>query len=137
MPTVQLVDEAAADPRVRAVFDDIKATKNLQRIPNFWRALAVHPEQLERCWSQAKAIMRNGKLDLKTKEIIALAVSITNSCRYCINSHTKALQKLGLDAEAYGELLAVVGLYNQFNKLSDALQVEPDLIPDASWPAAV
>jgi AhpD family alkylhydroperoxidase len=134
MPTVKLVEDGAADARVRAVFDDIRATKKTDRIPNFWRALAAHPEHLELCWSRAKAIMRPGKLDLKTKEIIALAVSITNSCRYCINSHTTALQKLGLDAESYGELLAVVGLYNQFNKLTDGLQVEPDVIPDPAWP---
>jgi AhpD family alkylhydroperoxidase len=133
MPTVKLVDESTTDPRVRAVFDDIKATKKIERVPHFWRALAAHPEHLELCWSRAKAIMRPGKLDLKTKEIIALAVSITNSCRYCINAHTLALQKLGLDAESYGELLAVVGLYNQFNKLVDGLQVDPDLMPDATW----
>jgi AhpD family alkylhydroperoxidase len=134
MPTVKLSDDRVADPRVRAVFDDIKATKKIDRVPNFWRALAAHPEHLELCWTRAKAIMRPGKLDARTKEIIALAVSITNSCRYCINSHTTALQKLGLDAESYGELLAVVGLYNQFNKLVDGLQVEPDLIPDPAWP---
>jgi AhpD family alkylhydroperoxidase len=134
MPTVKLADDPVADPRVRAVFDDIKATKKIDRVPNFWRALAAHPEHLELCWTRAKAIMRPGKLDARTKEIIALAVSITNSCRYCINSHTTALQKLGLDAESYGELLAVVGLYNQFNKLVDGLQVDPDLIPDPAWP---
>jgi AhpD family alkylhydroperoxidase len=135
MPTVPLADDSAADPRVRAVFADIKATKQIERVPSFWRALAAHPEHLELCWSRAKAIMRPGKLDLKTKEIIALAVSITNSCRYCINAHTKAVQKLGMTAEEYGEFLAVVGLYNQFNKLVDGLQVEPDLIPDPSWGA--
>jgi AhpD family alkylhydroperoxidase len=133
MPTVKLLDENTANPRVRAVFDDIKATKKIDRVPSFWRALAAHPEHLELCWTRAKAIMRPGKLDLKTKEIIALAVSITNSCRYCINSHTTALQKLGLDAESYGELLAVVGLYNQFNKLVDGLQVDPDVMPDPAW----
>ncbi len=133
MPTVKPVDDAAADPRVRAVFDDIKATKKIERVPGFWRALAAHPEHLELCWTRAKAIMRPGKLDMRTKEIIALAVSITNSCRYCINAHTTALQKLGLDAESYGEFLAVVGLYNQFNKLVDGLQVEPDVIPDPAW----
>ena len=136
MPTVQLIDENTNDPRVRAVFDDIKATKKIDRVPNFWRALATHPAHLELCWRQARAIMRPGKLDLRTKEMIALAVSITNSCRYCINSHTTAAQKLGLDAEAYGELLEVVGLYNQFNKLVDAMQVEPDVMPDPAWPAA-
>ena len=82
MPTVKLVDEAAASPRVRAVFDDIKATKKSERVPNFWRALAVHPDNLERIWSQLKSIMKPGKLDLLTKEMIALAVSITNSCDY-------------------------------------------------------
>ena len=133
MPTVQLVDENTANPRVRAVFDDIKTTKNIHRVPHFWRALAAHPEHLELCWSRAKAIMRPGTLDMKTKEIIALAVSITNSCRYCINAHMTALQKLGMSAEEYGEFLAVVGLYNQFNHLVDGLQVEPDVIPDASW----
>lgn len=89
MPTVKLVDANTADPRVRAVFDDIKATRQIDWIPNFWRALAAHPEHLELCWSRAKAIMKPGKLDMLTKEIIALAVSITNSCRYCINSHRR------------------------------------------------
>jgi AhpD family alkylhydroperoxidase len=134
MPTVKLADDLHLDPRVRMVFDDIKATKKTERVPNFWRALAAHPEHLELCWTRAKAIMRPGKLDMRTKEIIALSVSITNSCRYCINAHTTALQKLGLDAESYGELLAVVGLYNQFNKLVDGLQVEPDIVPDPAWP---
>ena len=129
MPTVKLVDEKTSDPRIKAVFEDIKATKQIDWIPNFWRALAAHPEHLELCWSRAKAIMKPGKLDMLTKEIIALAVSITNSCRYCINSHTAACQKLGLTPEQHGELLAVVGLYNQFNKLSDAFQIEPDILP--------
>jgi AhpD family alkylhydroperoxidase len=129
MPTVKLIEENAADARVKAVYDDIKATKKIERVPNFWRALAAHPEHLELCWSRAKAIMKPGKLDMLTKEIIALAVSITNSCRYCINSHTAACQKLGLTPEQHGELLAVVGLYNQFNKLADAFQIEPDILP--------
>jgi AhpD family alkylhydroperoxidase len=132
MATVKLVDERTDDPRVRAVFEDIKATKKIDRVPNIWRALATNPDHLELCWSRLKAIMRPGKLDLLTKEIIALAVSATNSCRYCINSHTAAVQKLGLDNEALGELLAVVGLYNQMNKLTDAYQVEPDILPDVS-----
>jgi AhpD family alkylhydroperoxidase len=73
--------------------------------------------------------MKPGKLDMLTKEMIAISVSVTNSCRYCINAHTAAAQKLGLDNEALGELLAVVGLYNQMNKLADAYQVEPDVLP--------
>lgn len=130
MPTVKLVDEHDPHPTVRKVFADIKDTKNIDRIPAIWRALATNPEHLELCWTRLKAIMRPGKLDLLTKEIIALAVSATNGCDYCINSHTAAVKKLGLDNEALGEVLAVVGLYNQMNRLADAYQVEPDILPD-------
>jgi AhpD family alkylhydroperoxidase len=129
MATVKLVEENCDHPVVRRVFADIKATKKIDRVPNIWRALASHPEHLELCWTRLKAIMRPGKVDLLTKEIIALAVSATNNCRYCINSHTAATQKLGLDNEGLGEVLAVVGLYNQMNKLADAYQVEPDILP--------
>jgi AhpD family alkylhydroperoxidase len=132
MPTVNLVEESTTNPKVRAIFDDIKATKKIDRVPNFWRALASHPEHLEICWTRAKAIMKPGKLDVLTKEIIALAVSITNSCRYCINSHMAAVLKLVLDEEGLGELHAVVGLYNGFNKLADAFQVDPDVLPPAA-----
>ena len=82
MPTVQLVDESTDHPVVRRVFADIKATKKIDRVPHFWRALAVHPENLESVWTRLKAVMRPGKIDLLTKEIIALAVSATNSCHY-------------------------------------------------------
>src|SRR4051795_8931286 len=133
MPPVPLVDESTDHPVVQRVFADIKATKKIDRVPNFWRALAADPEHLELCWSRAKAIMKPGrKIDLLTKEIIALAVSVTNSCRYCINSHTAAAQKLGLDQEQLGEVLAVVGLFNQMNKLADAYQIEPDILPKVS-----
>jgi AhpD family alkylhydroperoxidase len=126
---VKLVDEKTDHPKVRAVFEDIKATKKIDRVPNIWRALATNPDHLELCWTRLKAIMSPGKVDLLTKEIIALAVSVTNSCKYCINSHTAAVQKLGLDNEALGEVLAVVGLFNQMNKLADAYQIEPDILP--------
>ena len=129
MSTVKLVEENTMQPKVRAIFADIKATKKIDRVPNLWRALATNPDHLELCWTRLKAIMQPGKIDLLTKEIIALAVSVTNSCRYCVNSHTAAVQKLGLDNEALGEVLAVVGLYNQMNKLADAYQVEPDILP--------
>lgn len=132
MSTVRLASEATTDPKVKAVFDDIKATKKTDRVADIWRALATHPEHLELCWTRLKAIMRPGKIDLLTKEIIALAVSITNSCRYCVNSHTAAAQKLGLDDEMLGEVVAVVGLFNQMNKLADAYQVEPDILPEAA-----
>ena len=129
MSTVRLVSETTDHPKVKAVFADIKATKKIDRVPNIWRALASHPEHLELCWTRLKVIMQPGKLDMLTKEIIALAVSVTNSCDYCINSHTAAVQKLGLDNEGLGEVLAVVGLYNQMNRLADAYQVEPDILP--------
>src|SRR6516162_11949073 len=129
MPTVKLVDENSDHPIIRRIFEDIKATKKIDRVPNIWRALATHPEHLEMCWTRLKAIMQPGKIDLLTKEIIALAVSATNNCAYCINSHTAAAQKLGLDTEALGEVLAVVGLYNQMNSLANAYQVEPDILP--------
>jgi AhpD family alkylhydroperoxidase len=126
---VKLVDENTDHPKVLAIFADIKATKKIDRVPNIWRALAVYPDHLELCWTRLKAIMSPGKLDMRTKEIIALAVSVMNGCDYCINSHTAALQKLGLDNEEIGEALAVVGLYNQMNRLADAYQVEPDIRP--------
>ena len=131
MATVKLVEENCNHPIVREVFADIKATKKIDFVPNVWRALATHPEHLRLCWTRLKAIMAPGKVDALTKEIVALAVSVTNSCRYCINSHTAATQKLGLDNEGLGEVLAVVGLYNQMNKLSDAYQVEPDILPES------
>jgi alkylhydroperoxidase family enzyme len=82
MSTVRLVDENTDHPKVRAIFEDIKATKKIDRVPNIWRALATHPEHLELCWTRLKAIMQPGKVDLLTKEIIALAVSVTNGCEY-------------------------------------------------------
>lgn len=129
MPTVKLVDENCDHPLVQQIFQDIKATKKIDFVPNIWRALASHPEHLRLCWTRLKAIMSPGKVDALTKEIIALAVSVTNSCKYCINSHTAATQKLGLDNEGLGEVLAVVGLFNQMNKLADAYQIEPDILP--------
>lgn len=131
MSTVNDVDESTTDPRVQAVYRDIMETKKIDRVPNLWRALASNPEHLELVWSRLKAIMKPGKLDMLTKEIIALAVSATNGCAYCINSHTAAVQKLGLDDEALGEVMAVVGLFNTTNVLAEAYQVEPDILPKA------
>ena len=134
--TVRLVDENAAGGKVREVFDDIKRTKNIDFVPAFWRALATNPDQLELVWRQLKALMhpeaagRASPLDARTREIIALAVSVTNGCDYCINSHTAAVQKLGLDNEGLGEVLAVVGLYNQMNKLADAYRIDADIRPE-------
>jgi len=133
--TVRLVDENAAGGKVREVFDDIKRTKGIDFVPNLWRALASHPDQLELVWRQLKALMhpeaagRKSRLDPKTREIIALAVSATNGCSYCVNSHTAALKKLGIDTETLGEALAIAGLFNQTNALADGYQVEPDVLP--------
>src|SRR5947209_6920126 len=129
MATVKLVDENDLNPLVQKVFADIKATKKIDFIPAIWRVLATHPPHLEMCWTRLKAIMQPGKVDALTKEVIALAVSATNGCRYCINSHTAAVQKLGLDVEGLGEVLAVVGLFNQMNTLADAYQIEADILP--------
>ena len=133
--TVTPVDESAASGKVAEVYADIKATKNLDRVPNFWRVLATNPDHLELVWTRLKALMhpeaagRQSRLDPLTREIIALAVSATNGCAYCINSHTAAARKLGLDAEALGEVLAIVGLFNTTNSLADGYQVEPDVLP--------
>jgi AhpD family alkylhydroperoxidase len=114
--TVRLVDENAAGGNVREIFDDIKATKRIDFVPSFWRALATYPDQLELVWRQLKTLMhpeatrRKSNLDAKTREIIALAVSATNGCSYCVNSHTAALKKLGADNETVGEVLAIAGL---------------------------
>ncbi len=133
--TVAPVSEEAATGKVAAVFADIKATKNIAFVPNLWRVLATNPDHLELVWSRLKAIMhpeacgRVSKLDPLTREIIALAVSATNGCAYCVNSHTAAVRKLGLDVEALGEVMAVVGLFNSTNALADGYQVEPDVLP--------
>lgn len=127
--TVRMVEEADASPRVRAVYDDIKATKRIDFVPNFWKTLASHPPLLEETWTRLKGVMAPGRLDALTKEMIALAVSATNGCRYCINSHTAAVKKLGLDDEGLGELMAVVSLFNGTNRLADGFQVEPDVLP--------
>jgi AhpD family alkylhydroperoxidase len=133
--TVTPVPEERATGKVAAIYEDIKETKGLDSVPNFWRVLATNPDHLELVWGRLKAVMhpeaagRKSRLDPVTREIIALAVSATNGCAYCVNSHTAALRKLGLDAEALGEVMAVVGLFNSTNALADGYQVEPDVLP--------
>jgi uncharacterized peroxidase-related enzyme len=133
--TVAPVSEEAATGKVAAIYADIKATKNINFVPNLWRVLATNPDHLELVWSRLKAIMhpeatgKASKLTPLTREIIALAVSATNGCSYCVNSHTAAVRKLGLDVETLGEVMAVVGLFNTTNALADAYQIEPDILP--------
>ena len=116
----------AASPEVRAVYDDIMATRGIDWVPNFWRAIAVNPALLRETWEGLKTTMAPGRLDPLTKELLAIAVSATNGCEYCLNSHTAAARKLGLDDAMLGELMAVVGAFNRTNKMVEGLQVEVD-----------
>ena len=133
--TIRPIEEHEATGKVAAIFADIKATKNIDFVPAFWRVIATNPVQLEQVWNTLKTLMhpesvgRAPRLDPTTREIIALAVSATNGCPYCINSHTAALRKLGLDDEALGEVMAIVGLFNMTNSLANGYQVEPDVRP--------
>lgn len=129
MATVDTVEYDRALPEVKAVYDDIMATRMIDRVPDFWRTVANHPPTLARLWEELKAVMAPGRLDPLTKEMIAIAVSATNSCAYCVNSHTAAAMKLGMDREMLGELMAVVGLFNKTNKLADGYQNAPDVFP--------
>lgn len=133
--TVRPIAESEATGRVAEIFADIKRTKKIDFVPNMWRVLAVNPLELELVWTSLKRLMhpeaegREGLLDAKTREIIALAVSATNGCSYCVNSHTTALRKLGLTTEALGEVLAITGLFNMTNSLAEGFQIEPDVLP--------
>jgi AhpD family alkylhydroperoxidase len=133
--TVRPVEESEATGKVREIYDDIKRTKKIDFVPNFWRVLATNPVLLEQIWARLKTAMhpesvgRNSRLDPRTREIIALAVSATNGCAYCVNSHTAALQKQGVDLETLGEVLEIVSLFNATNSLADGYQVEPDVRP--------
>jgi AhpD family alkylhydroperoxidase len=121
-----LIDYADAAPEVRAVFDDIIATRKVADVNNFWKALAVHPPTLRRTWESLKEVMAPGALDPLTKELLYLAVSASNGCDYCIASHKKAAEAKGMTPEMWGELLAVVGMANETNRLANALRVPVD-----------
>jgi AhpD family alkylhydroperoxidase len=126
MATVPLIEEGAASADVRAVFDDIKTTRNTDWINNFWRALANHPPTLRRTWESLKEVMAPGALDPLTKELIYLAVSVSNGCQYCTASHGAAAKRLGMTKEMLGELLAVTAMANQTNRLADGYRVPVD-----------
>jgi len=126
MTSVKLIEYAAASAEVRAVYDDIKATRKVDDVNNFWKALASHPPTLRRTWETLKSVMAPGALDPLTKELIYLAVSTTNGCDYCIASHTVAARQKGMTDEMLGELMAVVGMANETNRLADGYQVEID-----------
>jgi len=129
MATVKLWtdEEVSTDPRVKAVFDEIRTTRKSDFVNNFWRALANQPAVLERTWARVKAIMvEPGELDPLTKELIYIAVSTTNSCSYCVHSHTASARAKGLSDAQYSELVAVVGLASETNALANALQIPVD-----------
>jgi AhpD family alkylhydroperoxidase len=128
MATVKLVEYAEASAEVRAVYDDIMATRKTDVINNFWKALASHPPTLRRTWESLKSIMAPGALDPLTKEMLYLAVSATNGCDYCIASHTASARRHGMTDEMLGEVLAVVGMANETNRLANGYQVEIDEI---------
>jgi AhpD family alkylhydroperoxidase len=126
MPTVEMVEYGDAPQEVRAVYDEIMTVKGIDFVPNFWKTLGTHPPLLAEVWRNLNRAMRPGRLDQLTKEMVALAVSATNGCTYCIRSHTAAARKLGMDDQMLGELMAVVGVFNQTNRLADGYQVEVD-----------
>ena len=121
-----LIEYADASPEVRAVYDDIMATRKTDWINNFWKAIANDPAMLKRTWEDIKQIMSPGALDPLTKEMIYVAVSVTNQCEYCIASHTAATKNKGMTDAQFKELMAVVGMANETNRLVAGYQVEVD-----------
>ena len=126
MSLVTLIEYADAPPEVRAVYDDIMKTRGVDWINNFWKALANNPAELKRMWANVKQVMAPGALDPLVKEMIYVAVSATNGCEYCTYSHTAAARKKGMSDAMFMELLAVVGLANETNRLSNGLRIDVD-----------
>jgi AhpD family alkylhydroperoxidase len=126
MATLGLTEYANASPEVRAVFDDIMTTRGTDWVNNFWKALAHDPATLRRTWESVKQIMAPGALDPLTKELLYVAVSATNQCPYCIASHTASARNAGMTPEMFAELMAVVGMANETNRLASGYQVEID-----------
>ena len=126
MATTGLIEYTDASAEVRAIYDDIMATRKTDWINNFWKALARDPATLKRTWESIKQIMAPGALDPLTKEMIYVAVSVTNQCGYCIASHTAAARKRGMSDAMFAELMGVVGMANETNRLAAGYQVEID-----------
>jgi AhpD family alkylhydroperoxidase len=128
---VRIIEYADASPEVKVVYDDIMKTRGVDWINNFWKVLANDPAQLARVWAQVKQVMAPGALDPLVKEMVYVAVSATNGCEYCTFSHTAAARKKGMTDAMFMELMAVVGLANQTNRLANGLRVEvdPQFIP--------
>ena len=126
MATLGSIEYTDASPEVRAVYDDIMTTRNTDWVNNFWKALAHDPATLRRTWQSVKEIMAPGALDAFTKEMLYVAVSATNQCGYCIASHTAGARKAGMTNQMFAELMAVVGMANETNRLASGYQVEID-----------
>ncbi|MCP5153343.1 MAG: carboxymuconolactone decarboxylase family protein [Ectothiorhodospiraceae bacterium] len=126
MPLSEMIEYEQAGPEVRAVYDDIMATRGTDWINNFWKVLANHPPTLRRTWESVKEVMAPGELDPLTKELLYVAVSVTNGCSYCISSHTASARARGMTEGMLGELVAIVGMANETNRLAEAYQVEVD-----------
>lgn len=122
----RLIEYTEAPPEVRAVFDEIKAARGVADVNNFWKALAVHPPTLARVWANLREVMAPGALDPLTKEMLYLAVSATAGCQYCVASHTAAARARGMDDAMHGELLAVIAMAAETNRLAEALRVPVD-----------
>jgi AhpD family alkylhydroperoxidase len=126
MTVFKTISEKDATGKVKKIYEEIKAVRKITEIPNFWKTLANQPDNLERTWNSLQQIMKKGALDLITKELIYVAVSITNSCEYCIKSHSLAAKKKGASDEMLKEMIDVVGIANQNNKLVEGYQVKVD-----------
>jgi AhpD family alkylhydroperoxidase len=126
MATVPLLTDDDLSPEARAVFDDIRAVRQTDFVNNFWRALAHDPVTLKRTWESIKQVMGPGALDAKTKEMLYVAVSIAHGCNYCIHSHTAAARAKGMTEAEYAELVAIVGMASETNRIVTALGVEID-----------
>ncbi len=126
MATLGMIEYEDASPEVRAVYDDIMATRKVDRVNNFWKAIAHDPITLKRTWESIKQVMAPGALDALTKELVYVAVSVTNNCGYCIATHTAAAQKKGMTDAMFMELMAVIGMANETNNLATGYMVEVD-----------
>jgi len=126
MATVKLIEYENASAEVKAVFDDIKKTRNIKDVNNFWKALANHPETLKRTWESLREVMKPGALDIVTKEMIYIVMSIANNCDYCIHSHTASAFAKGMSEAQYRELIAVVAIASQTNNLATSMKVPVD-----------
>jgi AhpD family alkylhydroperoxidase len=121
-----LIEDSDASAEVAAVYSDIKATRNTDWINNFWKAIATHPATLKRLWENVKGVMAPGALDPLTKELIYIAVSVTNNCPYCIASHSASARAKGMTEEQWAELMAVIGLANETNRIANGYQIPID-----------